>query len=523
MSSHTEKIKACIVAPGRTPVEPCINVHVDVSCQPIVNVDVSFNPIINVDISFNPVITVDVSFNPIINVDISFNPVITVDVSFNPTVNVSLDLSGTNNYLATLTNMDAFGRLRVSNPFTLMEFNSITGKNEYFIEENVVGDASSTYFNPDSIVEMTVRGNGSVVRQTREYIMYQPGKSKLIYMTGVLYTDGSIAATGGITCRLGTFDTSSGIFIQMKNGVLSVVERNYGDILDISRGSWTDPLDGTGPSGAVVDFTKAQIFYFQLEWLGVGRVQCGIIQAGRYLPYYTFNHVNSLVKPYIQMAKLPVRYEISGTGTSTNSMRMICGTVISEGGFSPAGKIFTYTNFLDALNPAIVKNILRPHVIWGIRLTNSYPRNRTTLKLKDIQLALSDTTSIIAWQLLLNPTRMSLSVGTETWIPYADTSSGFFDPYKADSSVEIVKPHVTGSNIDTYYNGGHVVASGFCIGKQQISAFLDINELIGQTPAGANILGTPDILMLVGNVPGSAPSGSASPNIYVSAQWTEII
>lgn len=45
------------------------------------------------------------------------------------------------------------------------------------------------------------------------------------------------------------------------------------------------------------------------------------------------------------MAKLPIRYEIRSFGSGgANTMKMMCGTVISEGGFLPISNTFSHVN-----------------------------------------------------------------------------------------------------------------------------------------------------------------------------------
>lgn len=416
------------------------------------------------------------------------------------------------------TGYDAFGRLRVSNPYTLFEFNGILGKNDYMIQEATTGGGTSTHSAGNSYVDMSVATTGdSVIRQSREYIMYQPGKSKLVYMTGVLYsTDDPTFSTTALTARIGVFDANMGFYVQMQNGTISVIEHNA-VYHNIARSNWTDPLDGTGPSGANVDFSKAQIFYFDFEWLGVGQVRCGIIQNGRYLPYYTFTHANILTQPYIQMAKLPLRYEITSTG-SKNSMHMICGTVISEGGVSPIGKLFTYDNFLVTSVPAVNKNTTKLHALWGIRLKTTSPQNRATIKIKNIQLAGSDTTTVCAWKLLLNPTVDSGS--NLTWADYTAINT---TSYAIDSCVQIATPALSGQNINTFYTGGQTVLSGFVIGKSSTNAFNGVDELVAEIAAGSNIAGTvADELILVGVIPTSG-TGNANAALTLAIEWIELM
>lgn len=129
------------------------------------------------DVSLN--LTVDVSCQPIVNVDVSYQPVITVDVSCTAVVPSNLQVA----YNANSGITDAFSRLRVSNPYTLFEFNSILGMNPVIIDVSHGGTATMTH-SSDSYIQMNVTTLGDyAIRQSHNYILYQPGKSKLILLT----------------------------------------------------------------------------------------------------------------------------------------------------------------------------------------------------------------------------------------------------------------------------------------------------------------------------------------------------
>lgn len=472
-SDYVQRRRCC----GYTPPACCCPTTIDVSCQPII------------DISFNPVI--DVSCTAII--DPSSVPIV-------------VDVSG----LTPFTNSDAFARLRVANPYTLFEFNVIGGANPYLMQSTTSGTGSLTADTVDTYVELAIAGAGEVIYQSREYVLYQPGKSKLVMMTGILYMDAS--ATAGVTTRIGCFDASMGIYIEMEDGILYAVQDNT--IIDrIAQSAWNrDPLDGTGPSGITVDFTKAQIFWWDYEWLGVGQVRAGVIVNGVFVTYHVFEHFNVLVFPYIQMAKLPLRYQILGTGT--NAVRVFCGTVISEGGISPIGQVFTYGNFTSTGVQINSNNPQHRVPIIGIRLRNTVPYNRVTLKLKDMDLFSTTTASAGSWQLLLNPT---ISGATGTWTNYSTLG----DPLSAQSAVQYIQYATIASPTPTNVVGGHILYSGFYSQRANVTINQTTDELIAALAAGTNIAGTvADEIILVANVVANA---GAAPAIFALLRWIEFL
>jgi hypothetical protein len=143
-----------------------------------------------------------------------------------------------------------------------------------------------------------------------------------------------------LTQRVGYYNDDNGVFFQRIDGVYSFVLRSSvtGVSLDtrtVTQANWNgDKLNGSGASGYTLDPSKAQILWMDFEWLGVGSVRCGFIINGEYITCHTFNNTNEITNVYMTTAILPVRYEIKTTTSAVAaSMKAICCSVISEGGF----------------------------------------------------------------------------------------------------------------------------------------------------------------------------------------------
>jgi hypothetical protein len=235
------------------------------------------------------------------------------------------------------TSADAFGRTRVSAPVTLFDSQNRYAKSADF-DESLSGSATSTHAPNESTVLLTVSttSGDKVVRETKRVFAYQPGKSLLVMNTFVMPT-----THVNLRCRVGFFGEQNGVFFERRGSLLRMVRRTYtsGGVVDNieEQTAWNgDKLDGTGPSGISIDTTKAQIFWQDFEWLGVGSVRTGFVINGKFIVCHTFNHANILALVYMTTAMLPVRYEIENldtTGPSSRTMKQICSTVISEGGY----------------------------------------------------------------------------------------------------------------------------------------------------------------------------------------------
>jgi len=237
------------------------------------------------------------------------------------------------------TNVDAFGRLRVSNPFTLFDSQSRFAADKHFSYVTATGGTTSYNTNQSSVnLNVTTTSGSTAVAQTFRVFPYQPGKSLLTLQTFTM-----ASAATNLRQRVGYFSAQNGVYLEQgPNGVTFVI-RTYtsGTVSDaryVAQANWNgDKLNGTGASGITLDLTKTQILWFDIEWLGVGNVRCGFIINGQYVVCHTFQNANesTSTKVYMQTATLPLRYEIATTGTTaaTAALQMICATVISEGGY----------------------------------------------------------------------------------------------------------------------------------------------------------------------------------------------
>ncbi len=188
-------------------------------------------------------------------------------------------------YVADSPAFDAFGKLRVSNPETIFESKQLFDNAPLFWDdsEESGGSTSSSHSVNEASSTMGVATIAGVrTRQTFERFNYQPGKSHLILMTGVLSETGG---GSGITRGIGYYDDDNGLFFLDDEGTVKVVRRTKvsGSVVDnkTNQSSWNlDTMDGKGTSGITIDWTKAQMFMIDFEWLSVGPVRFGLVLDG---------------------------------------------------------------------------------------------------------------------------------------------------------------------------------------------------------------------------------------------------
>jgi len=234
------------------------------------------------------------------------------------------------------TATDAFGRLRISSPYTLFDSHNLLNENDKF-DEQLTGAGNSNYNANTSSVNMTVTSasGDQVIRQTKRRFSYQPGKSLLLMSTFVMSK-----AKENLRQRVGYFDDENGIYLERDGTDLNLVLRSYasGSVVEtrVPRTEWNgDPLNGSGTSKISLTMQKAQIFWTDIEWLGVGSVRAGFVINGQFILAHTFHNANINESVYMTTPNLPLRYELTNTGiTATSStLKQICNTALSEGGY----------------------------------------------------------------------------------------------------------------------------------------------------------------------------------------------
>jgi hypothetical protein len=406
-----------------------------------------------------------------------------------------LNTSINNSSIANANSMaiDAFGRQRVSSPLTLFDSSHRYNDNGLWATSTASG-GSAVFSANEGLVNLNVNTtNGSqVLRETLKVFSYQPGKSLLVLNTFVM-----APAQTNLRQRVGYFGTDNGIYIQLNNNTLSFVERSLvtGVVTEtvVNQSAWSvDTLDGNGPSGVILDITKAQIMFMDIEWLGEGTVRVGFIIDGNFILCHKFNHANLIPSTYITTASLPLRYEITNTGVtaSSSTLKQVCSTVISEGGYE-----------LRGAQQAVGTPITTP---TSLAVAGTY-YPVVSIKLK--------TTRLDGVVILTALSIMGVATGIYNWqlIAGGTTTGGAWVPASAASSVEY---NITG----TSFSGGRVLASGFLTSSAQASVSLDIlkEALFSFQLERNSFTSTPYELTLV---------VSASTNtelIYASMDWEEI-
>lgn len=391
--------------------------------------------------------------------------------------------------------VDAFSRLRVSSPFNIFDSKQIFDAAPLFWDDQEVSgaDTTSVYSQDAARSRLGVAGTtaGKRVRQTFMRFNYHPGKSQLVYMTGVLGAGGT-----GITQEIGMLDDENGVFFRNDEGTVNVVIKSNvsGSVIDteVAQSAWNlDPMDGTGPSGITADWSKVQIFFLDYEWLSAGRVRIGLRINGVEIIVHEFDHANVIATAFMSTPNLPLRYSIENDGTgAVSTLDHICTTVISEGGVEDLGVVRHVSSNGATLDAAATATT---YAVLGIRLKAA--ALGATVKLISLGLIEFTGSKSYDWLLLFDP----VVAGTFT---YAD---------ETNSVVQIAR----GALANTVTGGLHI-AGGVAQSAQRGSTTTE--EIESALRLGSTIAGVPDEMVLCV----TPRNGDINLDIEGSITWREL-
>jgi hypothetical protein len=393
---------------------------------------------------------------------------------------------------------DAFGRLRTSTPFTLFDSSHRYRDNNLW-SGLVVGTGSTVGFvTAQGLVNISIGTTAgcSVIRETTKVFSYQPGKSLQVLNTFIMNP-----AKANLRQRVGYFGADNGMYLELDGSTLYFAERSLstGTTTRVAQSDWNvDTMLGAGhlnPSGVTLDISKAQILWMDIEWLGVGTVRLGFVVDGKFIHCHSFHHANLITSTYITTASLPLRYEIANTGitTSSSTLKQVCSSVISEGGYELRG--LQQAVGTPVQTPVDLTTAGTYYTVVSIRLKATPNRLDAIIIMTALSILGITNNATYNWQV-----RASGTSSGATW-----TDAG------VDSAVEY---KIGGGT----YTGGRILASGYTYGSNQGSSSVDIlKEALFKFQLERDALtGTPYELSIV------CASDANGADIHGSMDWEEI-
>jgi hypothetical protein len=400
-------------------------------------------------------------------------------------------------YVKDSANLDAFSRLRVSNPLIL--FNSqFTYDLAPIINEQITNGTGATisHDSTNRCALMTFSSTptgGKSYMQSYEYLPYQPGRSQLIFVTFNM-----IAAVTDTLKFAGYSDGVNGIEFQLSGTTkqFTVYSGSSAGNETVTQSSWNlDKLDGTGASGITLDITKTQILIIDIQALYVGRVRVGFDIGGEIVYCHEFLHANLFTSPYIQSANLPVRCGMTCTGTVSTTMNFICAAVISEGG-SEDINVYGYT-FQQDSGPISVTTGGTHMISLRPRTTFNSITNRTRVAYIDVEIYNAGNQPI-QWQLCVGQAISGTTTYNNVNTTYSSSEYNVLGTLSGSPTIVI--------------DGGFVASAGGAKGVTNTA-------IISRYPITLDAAG---LHRMMGTLTLKATSLSATQTIYSSIKFREI-
>lgn len=274
-------------------------------------------------------------------------------------------------------NLDAFSRLRVSNPLNVFNNQFTYDLSPLVFEQisNNPGVAYAVHETQDRSAVLTFNGaspSDSIYMQSYEYIPYQPGRSQLVFITFNMFPGLGINFDSEKIVGLG--DNDNGFYFKhnyagSNDTSFEITSNSQAGTEVVYQSSWNlDKLDGTGPSGITLRVDHTQILVIDFQALYTGRVRMGFDIGGEIIYAHEFLHANIFNYPYIATANLPIRVGMNSISGTNDAMEFICCSVISEGGAEEIDKfgytfvqegtatVSTATTYLMSLRPTATFN-----------------------------------------------------------------------------------------------------------------------------------------------------------------------
>jgi len=242
--------------------------------------------------------------------------------------------------------LDAFERLRVSEQRNVFEYNfgAIVPSSATTIwEATAVASGTSaltTQLYGTDMNTLTTSGSGYWI-QSYNHIRYRPGVSVLMRFTfnfNDLITN--VRMRLGMFTDQGTFPSTAGdgFYLEADGAAISIVRRysttqSTGLEERALQSNWSiDKMDGTGASGVTLDWTKAQHFVCEYQWLGVGFIRFGFDCGGGdgIVWCHEFSAANNMTGPWSRTGSLPVRAEVYATGTAAQAGKLTLVNVVVQ-------------------------------------------------------------------------------------------------------------------------------------------------------------------------------------------------
>jgi hypothetical protein len=391
--------------------------------------------------------------------------------------------------------IDIYGRLRISDAFTIFDYypTALTANSNLDEDKWISSTVGGTQtYNAQNFINMSISGsNKYIIRYSKFPLLYQTGKSRLVYMSGVL-----MASPGtNNEARIGIFNIimdqnlglpvltnslptiNEGIYLKTDGTTLffcNITQTNPTEILNtnvIQQTNWNiDIFDGKGPSGKTLtssNISQVLLIVIDQEWLGGGRTRCGFLLNGNI--YYAHQFINNDVVQSYSTPNVRLCYYLNSKSLSTGTpiMKQICSSANCEGLYKSIGKYKSVSTGLTNVTISTTnKSIIMAIRIKRLGTNCSYPNGIFSLYNLNLCYNGGSSNKILNYEVQIHSTFGSIGTVTGlvgTWIAVKDS---------------IIEYYIgTGQYIAPTYDG-YICIGGYSVSSYQKNYTFNNTEIL---------------------------------------------
>ena len=332
----------------------------------------------------------------------------------NPEYNQKIDRFGAtvNTFTDGSPTFGPFGTLTVGEPQVIKFYRFAYNNVDNLWHTDIAGSGATSWDGVRAASQFNVGmlAGDKVSRTTNYYHPYIPGVGRNIEFTCQFGDNGKT----NLVRRMGYFDDNDGIFFEQDGTTIYIVLRSSvsGTPVDtrVAQDDWNlDKANGTDSIAFNLDFTKANMFWIDLQWHGAGRVKIGVYEPlGSRIPIHAFKFIGiSDNYPYMRTASLPLRFEMENTGNtiSGSTMRTTSSVVRHTSRAQINGDKWTSNSTVKTITDTDGEI---PILSFRPKLTFNGYTNRSIFKGLDVQ-TINFGSEAVIWRIRFDPYGIALA------------------------------------------------------------------------------------------------------------------
>ena len=168
-----------------------------------------------------------------------------------------------------------------------------------------------------SFISVTSSGNGYTIGGTLTVNASDIGGTG----AGAIFTIATLTGSQLVISASATATTTGSIGVEVARVFAEETNVRFTKTIDLRAPStaWSiDRVDGTGPSGYIMNLNKIQMIYIDYQWYGAGYIRFGMrAKTGEIYYCHKFLHNNILTEAYMRSGNVPARFEVNTIGPNT--------------------------------------------------------------------------------------------------------------------------------------------------------------------------------------------------------------